>query len=98
MPYSIYKQLGLGEPQPTNMCLLMADRTIKRPVGIFYDVLVKVDRFIFPVDFVMLYCEVDVEVPISVGIPFLATRKALVDVECGELKFRVTDKEVTFNV
>ena len=98
MPYSIYKKLGLGEPKPTNMRLLIADRTIKRPVGILYDVLVKVDHFIFPADFVILDCEVDVEVPIILGRPFLATGKALVDVECGELKFRVNNEEVTFNV
>src|SRR5687767_2944271 len=75
IPYSIYKQLGLGEPKPTNMRLLIADRTIKRPIGILYDVLVKVDRFIFPADFVILNYEVDVEVPIIHGRPFLATGK-----------------------
>ena len=56
------------------------------------------DRFIFPADFVILDCEIDVEVPIIPGRPFLATGKALVDVETGELKFRVNDDEVTFNV
>ena len=70
MPYSIYKQLGLGEPKLTNMRLLMADRTIKLPVVILYDVLVKVDRFIFPADFVIFDCEVQVEVPIILGRPF----------------------------
>ncbi|KAK4724014.1 hypothetical protein R3W88_026793 [Solanum pinnatisectum] len=47
MPYAIYKQLGLGEPKATTMRLLMADRSIKHPLGILYDILVKVDRFIF---------------------------------------------------
>ncbi|XP_049391522.1 uncharacterized protein LOC125855917 [Solanum stenotomum] len=98
MPYAIYKQLGLGEPKATTMRLLMADRSIKHPVGILYDILVKVERFIFPVDFVILDYEIDAKIPIILGRPFLATERALVDVESGELKFRVNEDEVTFNV
>ncbi|XP_015160982.1 uncharacterized protein [Solanum tuberosum] len=64
MPLAIYKKLGLGVPKPTPMRLMMADRSVKRPVGILCDVLVKVDAFIFSVDFVILDCEVDFEVPI----------------------------------
>ncbi|XP_059295428.1 uncharacterized protein LOC132048757 [Lycium ferocissimum] len=45
MPLAIFNKLGLGTPLPTTMRLLMADRTMKRPVGILYDVLVRVDRF-----------------------------------------------------
>ncbi|XP_049368213.1 uncharacterized protein LOC125833109 [Solanum verrucosum] len=48
MPYAIYKQLGLGEQKTTTLRLLMADCSIKHPVGIIYDILVKVYRFIFP--------------------------------------------------
>ena len=59
MPLSIYKKLGFGDPKPTAMRLLMVDRTVKRPIGILYDVLVKVESFIFPTDFVILDCEVD---------------------------------------
>ena len=59
MPLSIYKKLGLGDPKPTTMRLLMADRTVKRPIGILHDVLVKVESFVFPADFVIFYCEVD---------------------------------------
>ena len=61
----------------------MADRTMKRPIGILHDVLVKVESFIFPVDFVILDCEVDFEVPIIVGRPLLSTGRALVDMEKG---------------
>ena len=57
----------------------MADRTVKRPIGILHDVLVKVKLFIFPEDFVILDCEVDFEVPIILGRPFLATGRAFVD-------------------
>ena len=77
MPFSIYKKLGLGDPKPTAMRLLMADQTVKRPIGILHDVLVKVESFIFPVDFVILDCEVDFEVPIILGRPFLATGEPL---------------------
>ncbi|XP_049364507.1 uncharacterized protein LOC125829311 [Solanum verrucosum] len=98
MPYAIFKQLGLGEPKATTMRLFMEDRSIKHPVGILYDILVKVDRFIFSADFVILDCEIDVVIPIILGRPFLATTMALVNVESGKLKFRVNDDEVTFNI
>ena len=79
MPLSIYKKLGLGDPKTIVMWLLMADRTIKSPIGILHDVLVKVESFIFPADFGILDCEVDFEVPIILGRPFLATGRAFVD-------------------
>ena len=67
IPLSIYKKLGLGDPKPTAMRLLMADRTVKKPVRILHDVLVKVESFIFLADFVILDCEVNFEVPIILG-------------------------------
>ncbi|XP_070003822.1 uncharacterized protein [Nicotiana sylvestris] len=81
MPYSVFKTLGIGQPRPTSMRLQMADRSMKWPLGIIDDVLVRVDKFILPADFVILDCEVDFEVPIILGRTFLATGKALVDVE-----------------
>ncbi|XP_015163800.1 uncharacterized protein [Solanum tuberosum] len=98
MSYAIYKKLGLGEPKSTTMRILIVDRSIKHPMSILPDILVKVKCFIFPTDFVILDCEIDAEIPIILGRPFLATRRALVDVESGELKFRVNKYEVTFNV
>ncbi|XP_049364052.1 uncharacterized protein LOC125828770 [Solanum verrucosum] len=98
MPYAIYKQLGLDESKSTKMRLLMADRSIKHPMGILYDILVKVDQFIFPVDFFILDCETDAYIFIILERPFLATGRALVDVESGELMFRMNEDEVTFNV
>ena len=59
MPLSIYKKFGLGDPEPSAMRLLMADWTVKWPIGILHDVLVKLESFIFPADFVILDCEVD---------------------------------------
>ena len=62
------------------------------------DVLIKVDKFIFPTDFIVLDMEEDKEIPIILGRPFLATGRAMVDVQWGELKLRVRDNEVKFNV
>ncbi|XP_049348123.1 uncharacterized protein LOC125812677 [Solanum verrucosum] len=76
IPYAIYKQLGLGEPKATTMRLFMVDRSIKHPVEILYDILVKVDQFIFSADFVILDCEIDVDIPIILERPFLATGRA----------------------
>ena len=58
----------------------------------------KVDKFIFPVDFIILDMGEDKKVPIILGRPFLATRKALTNVQKGELRLRVQEEEVTFNV
>ena len=98
MPLSIYKKLGLGDSKPTAMRLLMADRTVKRPIGILHDVLVKVESFIFSADFVILDCEVDFEVPIILGRPFLTTGRALVDMEKGHKKIQMNNEEATFNI
>ncbi|XP_070036562.1 uncharacterized protein [Nicotiana tomentosiformis] len=98
MPYSMFKTLGIGKPRPIFMRLQMADRTIKSPLGLIEDVLVRVDKFILPTDFVILDCEVDYEVPIIIGRPFLATGKALCDVEAREITFRVGDEQVVFHV
>ena len=87
MPLSIYKKLGLGDPKPTAMRLLMANRTVKRPIRILHDVLVKVELFIFPADFVILDSEVDFEVSIILGRSFLATGRALVDMEKRQMNF-----------
>ena len=62
------------------------------------DVLVKVDKFIFLADFILLDMEKDKEIPIILGRPFLATRRAMIDVQRGELKLRVREDEVKFNV
>ena len=74
------------------MQLLMADLTVKWSIGILHDVLVKVESFIFPDDLVILDCEVAFEVPIILGRPFLATGRALVDMEKGQMKFRLNNE------
>ena len=98
MPSAIFNQLGLGEARPTTISLLLADRSVSRPKGIIENVLVKVDKFIFPVDFIVIDCEVDPNIPIIFGRPFLATARTLVDVEQGEITLRVDDEQVSFNM
>ncbi|XP_060962021.1 uncharacterized protein LOC115722590 [Cannabis sativa] len=98
MPLSVFKRLQLGEAKPTTVTLQLADRSLAHPRGVIENVLVKVDKFMFPADFIVLDMEEDNNVPIILGRPFLATGKALIDVQKGELKLRVQGDEVVFNV
>nr|XP_009588194.1 uncharacterized protein LOC104085775 [Nicotiana tomentosiformis] len=98
MPLLVFKQLDLGAPRPTIITLQLADRSLAVPKGIIEDVLVRVGRFIFPTDFIILEYMANEEVHIIFGRPFLATGGAIIDVREGKLKMRVHDEEVTFNV
>ena len=80
MPLSIFKRLGLGEARPTTVTLQLADRSLKHLRGVIEDVLVKVDMFIFPANFIVLDMEEDKEILIILGRPFLATGRAMIDV------------------
>ena len=84
MPLSVVQRLSLGELSPTTIILQMADRSMAQPEGVLEDVLVKVGKFIFPVDFVVMKMEEDNQVPLLLGRPFLATEAALIDVQKGE--------------
>ncbi|KAI3795442.1 hypothetical protein L1987_38097 [Smallanthus sonchifolius] len=98
MPYAVFAKLELGEPTPTRMSIQLADLSAKYPRGIVENMLVKVDRFVFPVDFVILDMDEDKNILIILGRPFLATAKALIDVYSGRLTLRVDEEEVTFDV
>ncbi|KAM6575407.1 hypothetical protein CsatA_023734 [Cannabis sativa] len=98
MPMSIFRKLGIGEARPTTVTLQLADRSMAHPEGKIEDVLVQVDKFIFPADFIILDYEEDREVPIILGRPFLATGRTLIDVEKGELTMRAQDEQATFKV
>ena len=98
MPLSVVQRLSLGELTPTAITLQMADRSMAQPEGILEDVLVKVGKFVFPVDFVVMKMEEDTQVPLLLGRPFLATGVALIDVQKGELTLRVGNKAVQFNI
>ena len=98
MPLSVIKQLRVKEVRPTIVTLQFAGRSHTYPECKIEDVLVKVDKFNFPVDFILLDFEVDKKVLIILAIPFLATRKILIKVQKGELTMRVNDQQLTFNV
>ena len=68
MPLSVVKRLSLGELTPATMSLQMADRSMAQPEGILEDVLVKVGKFIFPVDFVMINMKRDKKIPLLLGL------------------------------
>ncbi|GKA80938.1 reverse transcriptase domain-containing protein [Tanacetum coccineum] len=98
MPLSIWKTLSLPEPTPTRMTLELADRSITRPKGLTEDVFVKVGKFHFPTDFVVVDFEADPRVPLILGRSFLRTGRALIDVYGEEITLRVNDEAVTFNL
>ena len=102
LPYSVYKQLGLGELKPTNITLSLSDRSVKIPKGIVEDVLVKVDKFYYPVDFVVLDTE-PIEngpnhVPIILGRPFLATTNAIINCRNGVMQLTFGNMTLELNI
>ena len=102
LPYSIYKQLGLGELKPTTITLSLADKSIKIPKGIVEDVLVKVDKFYYPMDFVVLDTKpVATEanyVPIILGRPFLATSNAIINCRNGVMLLTFDKMTLELNI
>ena len=98
MPFLMAKKMNLGEITPTYLSLQMADRSMTFPKVIIEDVLVKVDKFIFSVDFVVLDMEEDREAPLILGRLFLATGQTLIDVKNGELTLSVGEDLVKFNL
>ena len=97
MPLSVVQRLSLGELTLTKITLQMADRSMAQPEGVLDDVLVKVGKFIFPVDFFVIKMEEDTQVPLLLGRPFLAIGASLIDVQKGELTLRVGNEAVQFN-
>ena len=102
LPYSVYKQLGLGELKPTNITLSLADRSVKIPKGIVEDVLVKVDKFYYPVDFVVLDIEPIANgpnhVPIILGRPFLDTANAIINCRNGVMELTFGNITLELNI
>ena len=98
----MYKQLGLGEVKPTNITLSLADRSVKIPKGIVEDVLVKVDKFYYPVDFVVLDTEPMASgpnnVPIILGRPFLATANAIINCQNGVMQLTFGNMTLELNI
>ena len=102
LPYSIYKELGLGELKPTSITLSLADRSVKIPRGVIEDVLVQVDKFYYPVDFVVLDTDPIVKginyVPIILGRPFLATSNAIINCRNGVMQLTFGNMTLELNI
>ena len=102
LPYSVYRQLGLGEPKPTNITLSLANRLVKIPKGIVDDVLVKVDKFYYPVDFVVLDTEQVAggtnQGPIILGRPFLATSNSIINCRNGVMQLTFGNMTLDLNI
>nr|GEX26593.1 reverse transcriptase domain-containing protein [Tanacetum cinerariifolium] len=98
MPLSIWKKLSLPELTSTRMTLELADRSITRPKGVVEDVFVKVGKFHFPTDFVVVDFESDPRVPLILGRSFLRTGRALIDVYGEKITLRVNDESITFKL
>ncbi|RVW73500.1 hypothetical protein VitviT2T_030357 [Vitis vinifera] len=102
LPYSVYKQLGLGGLKPTTITLSLADRLVKIPRGVIEDVLVQVDKFYYPVDFVVLDTDPTVKeanyVPIILGRPFLATSNAIINCRNGVMRLTFGNMTLELNV
>jgi hypothetical protein len=100
LPYSIYQQLGLGELKPTTVILQLANRSINKSKGIVENVIIKVDNFFFPVDFIVLDTEPILHpeklILVILGHPFLATanvyincRTRVMEISFGNMKVRL---------
>nr|GFB87270.1 reverse transcriptase domain-containing protein [Tanacetum cinerariifolium] len=94
-PLSIWKKLRLPTLNDTKMVLELADRTISKPTGVAENVFVKVSKFYFPADFIILDFVADPRVPLILGRPFLSTAHALIDVYEGEITLRHDDQSLT---
>ncbi|GJW82428.1 DNA-directed DNA polymerase [Tanacetum coccineum] len=97
-PLSIWKKLSLSKLTPTRMTLELADRSITYPKGLAEDVFVKVGKFHFPTDFVVVDFEANPRVPLILGRSFLRTVRALIDVYGEEITLQVDNEATTFNL
>jgi len=102
LPYSVYKQLGVGKLNPTKVTLQLTDRSVKVPLEEIADVLIKVGEFIFPVDFVVLETapveNLRGQILVILGRPFLATLNALINYRSGLMKLTLGNMTIDLNI
>ncbi|XP_050919684.1 uncharacterized protein LOC127137253 [Lathyrus oleraceus] len=98
MPLSIDKKLGIGVVQDTRMTLQFSDHSVKKPYGIVEDVQVKIDKFVFPMDFLILEMPEDEEIPLILGRHFLETGRCLINIKEGTMTLKVYDEELKIDV
>ncbi|GKE95400.1 reverse transcriptase domain-containing protein, partial [Tanacetum coccineum] len=96
MPYSTYTTLGLGDLIPAKLIVELVDRTVKRPKGIAENVQVGIDKFTFPVDFIILDIPEDFKTPLILGRPFLSTAHAIINVFKAKITLRVGNDKIFF--
>jgi len=94
---AMLEKIGDLKIKPTKMTLQLADRVTQYPYGLVENVLVKVEKFIFYVNFVMMDMEENEEVPLILGRYFIKTARIINDVNKENLKVRSQDDKVTFN-
>ena len=102
LPYSMYKQLGLGELKPTSITLSLADRSIKIPKGTVEYVLIQVEKFYYPIDFVVLDTKPTIVeanyVPIILGRPFLANSNVIINCQNGVMQLTFGNMTLELNI
>jgi hypothetical protein len=102
LPYSVYKQLDVGVLKPTKVMIQLADRSVKIPRGELEDVLIKVNEFVFPVDFIVLdtapVSNLKRQTPMILGRPFLATSNAMINCRTGSMKLTFGNMTLDLNI
>jgi hypothetical protein len=102
MPLSLFRKLNIGTLQPTSMTLQLVDKSIRKPVGIIEDVLVRIDKFILPADFVVLDVGDDSThdngIPLIFGRPFMATAGVKINVLKGTVSLKVLGEKIKIQV
>ncbi|GKA50552.1 reverse transcriptase domain-containing protein [Tanacetum coccineum] len=96
--HTLFRRLGISKLKPTRMSIQLADPTIKYPIRVCENLLVKINKFIFLIYFVILEMDKDELVPVILGRPFPAITRAVIDIHEGKLSLRVGDETVTFNI
>ncbi|XP_019154250.1 PREDICTED: uncharacterized protein LOC109150722 [Ipomoea nil] len=98
MSLTLFKKLEIAEMKPTTISLQLADRSVKYPLGVVEDILVKVSKFYFHADFLILDMGSDTDTSLILGRPFLLTGGVLIDMPLGKLIFRVGTKKEEFSI
>ncbi|XP_071714353.1 uncharacterized protein [Rutidosis leptorrhynchoides] len=98
MPHSLYERLGLGPLKPTRIRIRLANHSFDTAIGIAEDILVSIDSLVFPVDFVIMEMKEDLQVPLILGRPFLATADTIILVQRNQLNIGVGEECMTINI
>uniref|UniRef100_A0A2N9FRP3 Integrase catalytic domain-containing protein n=1 Tax=Fagus sylvatica TaxID=28930 RepID=A0A2N9FRP3_FAGSY len=102
LPFTVYQQMRLGDLKPTSMTLQLVDHSVWTPKGMVEDVLIKIENFYYPVDFIILDTEPTLHpnngIPIILGRPFLATANALINCRNGRMKITFGSMTAELNI